>query len=684
MPQTMASKYAYKPLATATSVRLLEILPDSEDQVSCTLTDVSLDDEPQYAALSYTWGCPFWDYNFEHSDDPAVFNEPNEKYSTDLNCAIICNGHFLLVTRNLLEALKAIRGDPLAKTRERYLWVDAICTNQEDIPERNSQVAMMGRIYMMARTVVVWLGESLSQTSVAIQILETLAEIPASKYKLMKPWGPDNPMPYHLLNLKIIERPDWSIFLSFIRRRWFERLWIMQEAVLASHIMVFCGSKILEWDTIVRACRCLFESSWHSQLTQFVLEGFDRSRSPSWLPGKTPISISRLCGYIDEVNSKQEHMSLSIVLQQGRSSGASDPRDRIFALSSLVSILVLPLHRQTQMTFIAPDYKSDTIEIFTHACFKTFEIDGSLMVLEFLEDPTCREMHGLPSWCPDWTIAPAPRSIFNLAGQHWQPALEIPFRLPVLHNSRVLGINAAYFDKIFACVRRRTDPDPLFDFVNKWATWIIALLCVRSVKPAQEGLIEILWRTVILDVYDGTYPAPPVAIFAFLDNILCDLAYLYAPIIEEEESRYQEYKESFNLVLDLLGVLKTLDPFSVISPKIAREKLAIVAEYLHDVPGSDDFGRIMSSAAVFGKEYSEHMSGERHLLVTQKGFLGCSSLSVRPDDEVWILPGANIPFILRKQINGYFSVINAAYIHGVMSGEAIEAGDLVFEDIALE
>lgn len=684
MPQAMPSKYTYKPLETPTSVRLLEILPASEDQVSCALIDASLDDEPQYAALSYTWGCPFWDYNFEHSEDPAVFNEPNNKYSTDLNCTIICNGYSLLVTRNLLEALEALRDGPLATTGGQYLWVDAICTNQEDIPERNSQVAMMGRIYAMARTVVVWLGESLPRTSVAIQILETLAEIPPSKYKMMKSWGPDNPMPYHLLNLKIIERPDWSIFLSFIRRRWFERLWIMQEAVLAFRIMVLCGSKTLEWDTIVRACQCLFESSWHSQLTHFVLEGFDRSSSPSWLPGKTPISISRLCGAIDETNSKQEHMSLSIVLQQGRSSGASDPRDRIFALTSLVSMLVFPPHRQTQMTFIAPDYKSNGAEIFAQACYKTFEIDASLMVLEFLEDPACREMHDLPSWCPDWSVAPAPRSIFNLAGQHWRPALGVPFKLPVLYTPRVLGIKAAYFDKVIACVKRRMDPEPLSDFVNKWATWIIALLCIRSVSPAQGGLIETLWRTVILDVYHETYPAPPEVIFAFLNSILFDLTYLYAPSVENEEPRYQEYKESFHLVLDLLSILSSLDPFSVISPKITRDTLIIMAKYLHDVPGSDNFRRMISSAAEFGSQYSEHMSVERQLVVTQKGLLGCSSLSVQPGDEVWILPGANIPFILRKQITGHFSVINAAYVHGIMCGEAIEAGDLVFGDISLQ
>jgi hypothetical protein len=34
------------------------------------------------------------------------------------------------------------------------LWIDAICINQEDIQERNSQVQMMKRIYMAATRVI--------------------------------------------------------------------------------------------------------------------------------------------------------------------------------------------------------------------------------------------------------------------------------------------------------------------------------------------------------------------------------------------------------------------------------------------------------------------------------------------------------------------------------------------------
>jgi len=41
----------------------------------------------------------------------------------------------------------------------RYFWIDAVCINQSDLPERGSQVSMMDVIYRHATNVLVWLGE---------------------------------------------------------------------------------------------------------------------------------------------------------------------------------------------------------------------------------------------------------------------------------------------------------------------------------------------------------------------------------------------------------------------------------------------------------------------------------------------------------------------------------------------
>jgi hypothetical protein len=54
------------------------------------------------------------------------------------------------------------------------MWIDALCVNQEDIQERNFQVALMDRIHNNAARVVVCLGEESKDSKVAIEGLKRL------------------------------------------------------------------------------------------------------------------------------------------------------------------------------------------------------------------------------------------------------------------------------------------------------------------------------------------------------------------------------------------------------------------------------------------------------------------------------------------------------------------------------
>ena len=62
------------------------------------------------------------------------------------------------ITRNLYAALRRLR----YRCLDRFLWVDSICINQEDIEERGRQVRLMAEIYAYANRVVVWLEEVIS------------------------------------------------------------------------------------------------------------------------------------------------------------------------------------------------------------------------------------------------------------------------------------------------------------------------------------------------------------------------------------------------------------------------------------------------------------------------------------------------------------------------------------------
>jgi len=69
---------------------------------------------------------------------------------------ISVDGRPASVRQNPWAALKSLRG----RHGPRTLWIDALCINQDDVLERNAQVAIMGRIYREAKKVLVWLGEA--------------------------------------------------------------------------------------------------------------------------------------------------------------------------------------------------------------------------------------------------------------------------------------------------------------------------------------------------------------------------------------------------------------------------------------------------------------------------------------------------------------------------------------------
>ena len=57
---------------------------------------------------------------------------------------------------------------------KRYLWIDGVCINQSDIPERNYQVTNMHWVSQCTEQVIVWLGPHSEDSHAAIDQLEIL------------------------------------------------------------------------------------------------------------------------------------------------------------------------------------------------------------------------------------------------------------------------------------------------------------------------------------------------------------------------------------------------------------------------------------------------------------------------------------------------------------------------------
>jgi hypothetical protein len=57
---------------------------------------------------------------------------------------------------------------------------------------------------------------------------------------------------------------------------------------------------------------------------------------------------------------------------------------------------------------------------------------------------------------------------------------------------------------------------------------------------------------------------------------------------------------------------------------------------------------------------------------TANHYLGLGPVSSDIGDELWILRGARMPFVLRRRDDRQYQLIGEAYVHGIMHGEAVQ------------
>ncbi|KAK4183909.1 heterokaryon incompatibility protein-domain-containing protein [Podospora australis] len=205
---------------TQSQIRLLDLMPASgaDETLEIHLHHRPLDAAGDYTCLSYAWGDP----------------EPVR--------SVRLNGRHFNVRDNLFAALLRLRD----LDKPRRLWIDAICINQDDVKERESQVLLMQDIYSNATDVIAWIGEDNGEHDArAVAFVQTIRALcpdiggiainPGTITWIEKvtPWG--------------LVGSLWLDFTALIERPWFSRIWIVQEVVMGKSVKVWCGHHQLDW-----------------------------------------------------------------------------------------------------------------------------------------------------------------------------------------------------------------------------------------------------------------------------------------------------------------------------------------------------------------------------------------------------------------------------------------------------
>ncbi|KAK1073449.1 hypothetical protein LTR74_001858 [Friedmanniomyces endolithicus] len=333
-------------------IRLLTVRSGSTgDRIDCSLTHVSLTNHPRYSALSYVWG------------------NPEERASITVEGAVV------LVTKKLWIALRSLRSG----TEDLIIWVDAVCINQTDVPERNEQVAMMGDIYASATSVLIWIGEADDTSDVAFDLMPGIMN--------------------RAVDLRAHSEAG-SFYFGLSGRPWFNRVWIMQELALATNDpIVICGSQRVCWTTFVGAWQVVAKELF-TEMGQVRYLGHQADTDNVKVLAKIKFDL------LEDLRRHVRGMgggSLGQLLIFSRTSEASQAEDRIYALLAML--------RKDDLASIAIDYRKPVAVIYAEAMAHIFSTGDGPDFLSgmWLSDPGC-QISDLPSWVPDFSSQAAEKA----------------------------------------------------------------------------------------------------------------------------------------------------------------------------------------------------------------------------------------------------------------------------------
>lgn len=238
-------EYQYKRFnADNTScTRLITLLPSKENgELALELHEVNIDDiDDTYVAVSYNWG-----------------TEPPTR-------RIWIGDAVLLVRENIWRFLNHYRNN-LFPSAAPLLWVDSICIDQENEKEKSSQVQNMGQIFRKASFMLIWLRQ-LSESSLLNDLFLTYksqGSVQRTTPQFRQAGTSVRPnlqlLCWHLFicdQLKSRSEQFLDATLELAVHEYWERLWVVQEIVLARSVAIVLQDCLLAPDVLRQAInRC--------------------------------------------------------------------------------------------------------------------------------------------------------------------------------------------------------------------------------------------------------------------------------------------------------------------------------------------------------------------------------------------------------------------------------------------
>ncbi|KAH6689850.1 heterokaryon incompatibility protein-domain-containing protein [Plectosphaerella plurivora] len=545
---------------------------DAKDILQCNLGVVNLDEAPAYEALSYVWGETTQDLNVHVAKQPMV------------------------VTDNLHAALRHLR----LPDRERTVWVDALCINQDDDEEKMHQVSMMSRIFQQCLRCIVWLGtispdgEYTLEDSRATFIMITL----------IADGGPEE-LPPPLSTPAGRQGAARALHGMMVQgNQWWKRMWTVQEAVFPKDKLIVWETLSIPWETCVRAARGMMKPTEEQQRVLGLLEQEIYSMDTNEF----------ISPFLSLMMTGEEAATMPLfIAHRWRYREATDPRDKVYGLMGLFNPTFLPS--------ITCDYTKSPADVFTRFALDMMRQMQSLAPLigwRGEEQATA----DLPSWALDMV---RPEKLINWGCKFWEhwdrhrffsAAGDSPLGLETLRDCSVLVLKGIMVDTVtvvdegIAADERVMVPHAEF---------------IRTTRRRQQ-LVEDFYRSS--GGHSGSAQAN-----AFFRTLLGD-------VITRDERVRRRAEDTDEALFDA---------------------------YLVNGGWNDAIESLQS------------MTLNQAFIITETGYLGVGPPQARVGDQVWILVGSRVPFLLRPKpiidaaLPRSFEFLGDAYVHDIMDGQLYAA-----------
>jgi hypothetical protein len=488
------------------------------------------------------------------------------------------------------------------------LWIDAICINQKDKDEKIEQIRLLPKIFQHARRTLAFFGSD-DRSHDAVRTLLQISHKCDSSRSWLEDLG-NVPKRWRNLSMPAVNDPIWREIKCFFNRTWFQRAWIIQEAVAAPTVTIVCGKWKADWEDIALALDVIQrEPNISDDITA------------SWEP------FALLSTLREREARGLQRLPLLRLLERFHYVESTLKPDRYFAL--------LGLAEDGNRPEFEPEY-DDTVAFSTLACRygQVFVEQGNgihLLRKAGIAGRKADDLDPLPSWLPDLTVRQNNRLLDLLdRGVACNASKGLQEHIEWHSSNKLVKVKGCFVDEIVQVSKHSNGQGP-----KQWIKYFEEIDAMvddahRDSRPDERHVLKV---------------HVPIAGAMSLGEISIEDSY--------EAFRHRLKKSRW----------KSAD-------KLKHDISKTGSSELDSMRGG--VMTWQEKSMHYEELLRGNIAGWR-FVVTERGHCGIVPSGVKTGDKVCIIGGGDVPFIIRRSVGAHqFQLVAGCYIHGMMRGEALK------------